>query len=159
MQTGFILLLSMWKMFIFTIVWKSVTATLQSSGFLENKGSSVKEFLYFGTHENLSSPSDNDNAWNTLVLQLGMFWVVLDICLHSCLREEKKGKKEKHCNMIIPHCHTPQIFHHWTLQCSRDNIWETVDTLQHRETRLLPDSSCLQKHVLLLSICPQLWPK
>ena len=121
---------------MFTIVWKSVTATLQSSGFSENRGSSVKEFLCFGIHENLSSPSDNDNAWNTLVLQLGMFWVVMDICPHSCLIKEKKAKREKHCNMIILHCHIPQLFHHWTLQYSLDNVWESVDTLPHRETRL-----------------------
>lgn len=95
MQTGFMLLPLMWKMFVFTIVSKSVTATLQSSGFLENRGSSVKEFLCFGTHENLSSPSDNDNAWDMLVLQLGMFWVVMDICPHSCLIKEEKKQKER----------------------------------------------------------------
>lgn len=136
MQTGFILLLLMWKMFTFTIVWKSVTATLQSSGFSVNRGSSVKAFLCFGTHGNLSSPSDNDNAWNTLVLQSGMFWVGMDICPHSCSIKEKKAKREKHCNTAVPYCCSPQLFHHQTLQCSLDNDLESVNTLQHREIRL-----------------------
>lgn len=72
-----------------------MTATLQSSGFLVNRGSSVKEFLCFGTRGNLSSPSDNDSAGNTLVLQLGMFWVGMDICPHSCLVKEKKSTKRE----------------------------------------------------------------
>lgn len=118
MQTGLILLLLMWKMFMFTIVWKSVTATLRSSGFSKNRGSSVKEFLCFGTHENLSSPLDSDNAWNRLVWQLGMFWVGMDICLHNCLIKEKEHKRGKHFNIkffavkfpkffIVEHCNAP----------------------------------------------------
>lgn len=118
MQTGLILLLLMWKVFMSTIIWKSVTATLRSSGFSKNRESSVKEFLCFGTHENLSSPLDNDNAWNTLVWQLGMFWVGMDICLHNCLIKEKEWKREKHFNMKILHCHIPPLFHYWTtLNC------------------------------------------
>lgn len=122
----------MWKMFTFAIVWKSVTATLRSSGFSKNRESSVKEFLCFGTHENLSSPLDNDNAWNTLFWQLGMFWVGMDICLHNYLIKEKEHKREKHFNMKILHCHIPQVFHH----CSLHTLWVSVDILQHRETRI-----------------------
>lgn len=149
----------MWKMFMFTIVWKSVTATLRSSGFSKNRGSSVKEFLCFGTHENLSSPLDSDNAWNTLVWQLGMFWVGMDICLRNCLIKEKEGKREKHFNMIILHCQIPQLFHHWTLQCSLHTVWESVDILQHKETRICCLTIFVYSNVLQWSIWAESWLK
>lgn len=37
-----------------------------------------------------------------LALQLGMFWVGMDICPHSCLiKEKKKQKREKDFNVIF----------------------------------------------------------
>lgn len=107
-----------------------MTATLQSSGFLEDWRSRVKDFLCFETHENFSSPLDIDNAWDMLALQLGMFWVGMDICPHSCLIKGKKSKKENDFNMIILHCYIPQLFHHWTQQCSHiEYTWGSADTM------------------------------
>lgn len=137
-----------------------MTATLRSSGFLKNRGNSVKEFLCFGTHENLSSPLDNDSAWNTLVWQLGMFWVGMDICLHNCLIKEKECKREKHFSMKILHSHIPQLFHHSTLQCSLHTAGESVphcpttNLTTQGDKNLLPHNFCLQQHILQWSICP-----
>lgn len=145
----------MWKMFMFAIVWKSVTATLQSSGFSKNRESSVKEFLCFGTHENLSSPLDNDNAWNTLVWQLGTFWVGMDICLHNYLIKEKERKREKHFNMKILHCHIPQFFSSLdTAVLPTHCLGKCWHPTTQGNKNLLPHNFCLQQQVLQWSICP-----
>lgn len=154
MQTGFILLLLMWKVFVFTTVWKSLTATLQSSGFLENWRSWVKDFLCFETHENFSSPLDIDNAWDMLALQLGMFWVGMDICPHSCLIKEKKSKKERRILMwyssllhsstfssldTAVFSHLGQCWHH-VIQGEKTLLLDTA-VLRFYEVLLLTDAS------------------
>lgn len=149
----------MWKTFTFTIVWKSVTATLRSSGFLKNRGSSVKEFLCFGTHGKFSSPLDSDSAWNTLVWQLGMFWVGMDICLHNFDKGERTQKREAFYYENSGLLYSSNFSSLNTAMLPTYYLGKCWHPTMQGDKNLLPHNFCLQQHVLQWSICPESWLK